>query len=132
MYEFDSGWIHSDTKKVTKSDKSGKNDDWGRVRDTSLDGKCISVSDFQSCVWYYIPSFDVQMGGDCTNHLKHDYGEIDTDHISATYYDVTPDTSVVSSSQADVLVVTITHNGKSTTKYYPIYLEVRNSVCTSR
>ena len=132
VYEFDSGWIHSSTRTVTKANKSAHNGDWGRVRDVSLDGKCLSVSDFQSCVWYYIPSFHVQMGGSCTSHLKHDYGEIDTDHISATYYDVTPDTSVISSSQADVLVVTITHNGKSTIKYYPIYLEVRNSACTSR
>ena len=80
----------------------------------------------------YRTSFHVQMGGDCTSHLYHNYGEIDTDHISATYYDVTPDTSVVKSEQADVLVVTFTHNGSSTKKYYPIYLETRNSACTTR
>lgn len=133
VFEFCSGWIHSSTKTVTLSDKSAKNGDWGITRDTSLDGKCLSVTEFQSCPWYYIPSFDIQMGGSCTSHMKHDYGEIDTDHIKATYYDVTPDTSVVSSSQADVLVVTFTHNGKNTiTKYYPIYVEVRNSACTSK
>ena len=63
--------------------------------------------------------------------MNHNYGEIDTDHISATYY-VTPDTSVVKSEQADVLAVTFTHNESSTKKYYPIYLETRNSACTSR
>ena len=92
----------------------------------------MSVEEFQNCAWYYIPSFHVQMGGDCTSHLYHNYGEIDTDHISATYYDVTPDTSVVKSEQADVLVVTFTHSGSSTKKYYPIYLETRNSACTAR
>ena len=51
----------SSSKSVTKSDKSSKNGDWGRVRDTSLDGKCLSVEEFQSCLWYYIPSFHVQM-----------------------------------------------------------------------
>ena len=132
VYEFYTGWMHSSSKTVTKSDKSSQNGDWGRVRDTSLDGKCLSVEEFQSCLWYYIPSFHVQMGGDCTSHLYHNYGEIDTDHISATYYDVTPDTSVVKSEQADVLVVTFTHNGSSTKKYYPIYLETRNSACTTR
>ena len=132
VFEFCSGWIHSSTKTVTLSDKSAKNGDWGITRDASLDGKCLSVTEFQSCPWYYIPSFDIQMGGSCTSHMKHNYGEIDTDHIKATYYDVTPDTSVVSSSQADVLVVTFTHNGKSTVKYYPIYVEVRNSACTTR
>jgi len=50
------------------------------------------------------------MGGDCTSHLYHNYDEIDTDNISATYYDVTPDTAVIKSEQADVLVVTFTHN----------------------
>ena len=132
VYEFYTGWMHSSSKTVTKSDKSSINGDWGRTRDTSLDGKCLSVEEFQSCLWYYIPSFHVQMGGDCTSHLYHNYGEIDTDHISATYYDVTPDTSVVKSEQADVLVVTFTHNGSSTKKYYPIYLETRNSACTAR
>ena len=124
--------MHSSSKTVTKTDKSSQNSDWGRVRDTSLDGKCLSVEEFQSCLWYYIPSFHVQMGGDCTSHLYHNYGEIDTDHISATYYDVTPDTSVVKSEQADILVVTFTHNGSSTKKYYPIYVETRNSACTTR
>ena len=132
VYCFDSGWHHGDTTTVTKANKSDKNGDWGRTRDTSLDGKCMSVSEFQSCLWYYIPSFSVTMGGDCTGHLNHNYGEIDTDHISATYYDVTPDTSVVKSEQADVLVVTFTHNGSSTKKYYPIYLETRNSACTQK
>ena len=122
VYEFYTGWMHSSSKTVTKADKSSQNSDWGRVRDTSLDGKCLSVEEFQNCLWYYIPSFHVQMGGDCTSHLYHNYGEIDTDHISATYYDVTPDTSVVKSEQADVLVVTFTHNGSSTKKCYPIYV----------
>ena len=123
--------MHSSSKTVTKTDKSSQNSDWGRVRDTFLDGKCLSVGKFQSCLWYYIPSFHVQMGGDCTSHLYHNYGEIDTDHISATYDD-TPDTSVVKSEQADILVVTFTHNGNSTKKYYPIYVETRNSTCTTR
>ena len=75
---------------------------------------------------------DLYMGGTCTSHMYHDYGEIDTDHISATYYDITPDTAVVKSEQADVLVVTFTHNGNSTKKYYPIYVETRNSACTQK
>lgn len=132
VYEFNSGWIHESSRTVTKANKTGQNGDWGRVRDTSLDGKCMTVEEFQNCTWYYIPSFHVQMGGECTSHLYHNYGEIDTDHISATYYDVTPDTAVVKSEQADVLVVTFTHNGSSTKKYYPIYLETRNSACTSK
>ena len=132
VYCFDSGWHHGETTTVTKANKSDKNGDWGRARDTSLDGKCMSVEEFQSCPWYYIPSFSVTMGGDCTGHLNHNYGEIDTDHISASYYSVTPDTSVVKSEQADVLVVTFTHNGSKTVKYYPIYLETRNSACTTR
>ncbi len=70
--------MHSSSKTVTKADKSSQNSDWGRVRDTSLDGKCLSVEEFQSCLWHYIPSFHVQMGGDCTSHLYHNYGEIDT------------------------------------------------------
>lgn len=56
-------------------------------------------------------------GGECTSHLYHDYGEIDIDHISATYYDFTPDTAVVKSEQADVLVITFTHKGSSTTLF---------------
>ena len=132
VYYFLSGWIHESTKVVTKSDKKTSTSDWGRVRDTSLDGKCMSVEDFQACAWYYIPIFSVKMGGACTSYLNHNYGEIDTDHISATYYSVTPDTSVVSSEQADVLVVTFEHNGTRTVKYYPIYLETRNSACTSK
>lgn len=132
VYYFDSGWHHSSTTTVTKDNKASKNSDWGRVRDTSLDGKCMSVEEFQSCPWYYIPSFSVKMGGDCTSYLNHNYGEIDTDHISATYYSITPDTSVVKSEQSDVLILTISHNGKKQTLYYPIYVETRNSACTSK
>ncbi|MCI5519607.1 MAG: hypothetical protein MR424_07140 [Treponema sp.] len=131
VYCFDSGCHHSDTTTVTKANKADKNGNWGRTRDTSLDGQCMSVSEFQSCLWYYVPSFSVTMGGDCTGHLNHNYGEIATDQISDTYYDVTPDTSVVKSEQADALVVTFSHNGSSTKKYYPIYVETRNSACTS-
>ena len=132
VYYFLSGWIHESTKVVTKADKKTQNDDWGRVRDTSLDGKCMSVEEFQACAWYYIPIFSVKMGGACTSYLNHNYGEIDTDHISATYYSVTPDTSVVKSEQADVLIVTFEHNGTRTVKYYPIYLETRNCSCTTK
>ena len=132
LYCFDSSWHHGETTTVAKANKSDKNGNWGRTRDTSLDGKCMSVSEFQSCLWYYIPSFSVTMGGDCTGHLNHIYGEIDTDQISDTYYDVPPDTSVVKSEQADVLVVTFIHNGSSSKKYYPIYLETRNSACTQK
>ena len=132
LYEFNSGWIHESSSTVTKADKTSKNSDWARERDPSLDGKCMSVEDFQNCAWYYIPSFHILMGGECTSHFYHNYGEIDTDHISATYYDVTPDTAVVKSEQADVLIVTFTHNGSKTVKYYPIYLETRNSACTTR
>jgi len=132
VYYFDSGWRHSVNVVINKGNKSYLNPDWGRVRDYSLDGKCISVEEFQGNAWYYIPAFQVTMGGDCKSYLTHNYGEIDTDHISASYYDITPDTSVVKSEQADVLVVTFIHNGSKTTKYYPIYLETRNSSCTSR
>ena len=45
--------MHSSSKTVTKTDKSSQNSDWGRVRDTFLDGKCLSVEEFQSCLWYY-------------------------------------------------------------------------------
>lgn len=72
------------------------------------------------------------MGEDCTSHFYHNYGEIDTDHISALYYDVTPDTAVIKSEQTDVLVVTFTQNGNSTKKCYPIYVETRNSACTQK
>ena len=72
------------------------------------------------------------MGGECTSFLYHDYGEIDTDHISDIYYDVTSDSAVVKSEQAVVLFVTFTHNGNSTKKYYPIYLETRNSACPQK
>lgn len=134
LYKFYSGRLHGDKKNVTRNDKDkdSMNPDWGRIRDTSLDGKCMSVDEFQECLWYYIPSFDVKMGGTCTSHLCHDYGEIDTDHISATYYDITPDTSVIKSEQADVLVLTISHNGKKQTLSYPVYVETRNSACTSK
>lgn len=40
--------------------------------------------------------------------------------------------SVVSSGLEDMLVVTFKHNGKTTTKKYPIYVETRNSACTTR
>ena len=132
LYNFYSGILHGETASVTKDDKDSENSDWGRIRDTTLDGKCMSVDEFQKCLWYYIPSFTVKMGGTCTSYLKHDYGEIDTDHISATYYDITPDTSVIKSEQADVLILTISHNGKAQTLSYPVYVETRNSACTTK
>lgn len=55
VYEFYTSWMHSSSKTVTKTDKSSQYSDWGRVRDTFLDGKCLSVEEFQSCLWYYIP-----------------------------------------------------------------------------
>lgn len=132
VYNFYSGWLHESSKTVTLTDKTDKNADWSLIRDTSLDGKCLSVEEFQNCAWYYVPTFHVNMSGTCTSHMYHNYGEIDTDYIKATYYAITPDTSVVSSGLEDMLVVTFKHNGKTTTKKYPIYVETRNSACTTR
>lgn len=132
LYAISTGWHEGGTHKRTLSDKDEKNGDWGVVRDTSLDGTCYSVSEFQKYLWYYVPQFQYDSGDTDEIHLVHDYGEIDTDHIDATYCAVTTDTAVVSSSQADVLVVTFEHNGKQQKKYYPIYVEVRNSSCTQK
>ena len=132
LYALSTGWNRGGTHTRTLSNKEDKNGDWGVVRDTSLDGACYSVEEFQKYVWYYVPQFQYDDGGEDTIHLVHQYGEIDTDHIDATYQAVTTDTAVVSSSQADVLVVTFEHNGKQQKKQYPIYVEVRNSSCTQK
>ncbi|MBD5446191.1 MAG: hypothetical protein HDR32_00180, partial [Treponema sp.] len=132
LYAISTGWHEGGTHKRTLSNKDEKNGDWGVVRDTSLDGTCYSVAEFQKYLWYYVPAFQYDSGDTDEIHLVHEYGEIDTDHIDATYCTVTTDTAVVSSSQADVLVVTFEHNGKQQKKYYPIYVEVRNSSCTQK
>lgn len=132
LYAISTGWHEGGTHTRTLSNKDEKNGDWGVVRDTSLDGICYSVAEFQKYLWYYVPQFQYDSGDYDEIHLVHQYGEIDTDHIDATYQSVTTDTAVVSSSQADVLVVTIEHNGKQQKKYYPIYVEVRNSRCTQK
>ncbi|MCQ2590053.1 MAG: hypothetical protein MJ179_06480, partial [Treponema sp.] len=111
VYEFCSGWHHDGYTTVTINNKGAKNSDWGVERDPTLDGKSFSVEEFQKNYWYYIPAFHVTMGGDCTGHLVHNYGEIDTDHVEASFYEVSPDTSVVKYEQVDVLIVTISHNG---------------------
>lgn len=112
---------------------------WGRVRDTSLDGKCISVEDFEKSLWYYVPSktvgygMDYGQGNDFRGNVKivHQEGEIN--NIKAELQKYTLDTKVISdkSGSAGSLRITVSAPGcKSTTLSFPIYLETRYSQCT--
>ncbi|MCM1322209.1 MAG: Ig-like domain-containing protein [Bacteroides sp.] len=132
LYEIYSGEYEGGTSRKLLKDKSSKNNDWGVIRDTSLDGTCYSVEKFQNYLWYYVPAWEKEYGGNDKLTFVHEYGEIDTDHIDAAYYDVTPDTAIVEETQADVLEVSFEHNGKERKKSYLIYVVKRNSACTQR
>ena len=92
---------------ITKTDlkSDGK---WGRVRDSSLDGKCIPEDTFKNSYWYCFPSGEWK-----PNHHKitHSYNEILTQNIDATYLEVTQDTSVVSEVTIGTIEMTVTHAG---------------------
>lgn len=84
---------------------------WSRVRDISLDGKYISKEDFESSLWYYIPSFSYSFSNN--NKIVHKKGEINTYHINAQYYEKSPVTNITQSpSFVGTIIVRIERSGK--------------------
>ncbi len=106
---------------------------WGRVRDTSLDGKCYSVSEFIDIVWYYWPTFSKSVEiTDNAIQVNHSEAEIDTNHISAQYLKHSLDTSIMDSSTLiGTINISVTSGGKSRGTFnIPVYMEKRRCLCT--
>lgn len=97
---------------------------FSRRREPSLDGKIMSVSEFESKAWYYCPAQSYE-----SIHLP---AGILTQHINAVK-EVSSNTDVKSTKQTDILNVTIrrTFSDKTTsdqTFSIPIYTETRGCV----
>ena len=108
---------------------------WGKVRDTSIDGLCVSVKDFENNPWYFIPRQEISYAEDLGSSERLILSEgIDTRHIKAKYYDVNenPDTSVKSSVSAGTITIKVSADGCSNlkNKTFQVILETRNCLCT--
>lgn len=90
---------------------------WGKTRDTSLDGKIITASSFESSIWYYIP----YMHSNTSTH----YGEMDTRNINATYLPQSTDTTITGYDTSCYLNIVVTTNNKKYTYQIPITVEKR-------
>ena len=95
-----------------------------RVRDTSLDGKIMSVSEFEGIAWYYCPGGDYGEG----NHVVVS-AKIMTTNINAIK-ELSTNTSIKSTKQTDILRITVkrTIEGQGTVDkvfQIPIYTETR-------
>lgn len=106
---------------------------WGKVRDTSLDGKCIPTNEFENCIWYYIPQYSEYQGqgtyGGIT--LVHTVGEINTLNIKAKYLANSLDTGVYGSPViVGTIKIKVSHCGKDQVITYPVYVEKRKCLCT--
>ena len=97
---------------------------FSRRREPSLDGKIMSVSEFESKAWYYCPAQSFE-----SIHLP---SGILTQHINAVK-EISTDTSVKSMRQTDILRITVkrTIEGQGTEDrvfQIPIYTETRGCV----
>ena len=95
-----------------------------RVRDTSLDGKIMSQSEFENNAWYYCPGGEYGRGNTVIVSEK-----IMTTNINAVK-ELSTDTSVKSTRQTDILRITVkrTIEGQGTEDkvfQIPIYTETR-------
>lgn len=127
------GWLYGQTTGVSinSSDICDSNG-WGRIRDKSLDGKCYSVAEFQSKLWYYFPDFTTEKSWKGHNTLKitHSKAEINTNHISAKYLQYSLNTGIYSEVNAGNLQFSIEHEGKTQKVIIPVYLSKRKCFCT--
>lgn len=130
---------NNEDKYVSISVKDGKTDigNWGKIREPSLDGVCMSVEDFTGCLWYYWPQFvdyKIQCTTDNWIRVNHNEAEIDTNHIKAKYCkpEENPDTTIKSTTSAGTLRISISNVNNSSIKdiTIPIVLETRNCKCT--
>lgn len=119
------------TSKMTL-DKLSKVQDWDRVRDSSLDGKCISVSEFESHVWYYIPTFSIKKHLGCENYITIQHaGEIDTNHISAKYLEYSIDDSIIGVQEnVGQIKINVIHGKNTQSLTFNVFLEKRKCLCT--
>ena len=134
---FDLG--HNKDSYVSISVKDGKTDigNWGKIREPSLDGVCMSVEDFTGCLWYYWPQFDdyqIKCTDDNWIRVSHQEAEIDTNHIKAKYCkpEENPDTTIKNTTSTGTLRISISNVNNSSIKAItiPIILETRNCKCT--
>lgn len=123
---------HHDNKHVLIWSDNGENGARGaffsRKRDPLLDGKIMSVSEFEKIAWYYCPGVTCTKG----NHWITAPKGILTQHINAVK-EFSTDTSVKSTRQTDILRVTVkrTIEGQGTEDkvfQIPIYTETRGCV----
>lgn len=109
-----------------------RNNDWTVARDTSLDGKFISVYEFESTAWYYVRKDSYTINDTCPSKVTHSLSEIDTAHVKATYYEQSPETTVSSSEMIGTLTVTVSAGGTTTKHEIPVILDKRPCLCTYR
>ena len=99
---------------------------YSRERDTSLDGRIMSVQEFEAIPWYYWPGYNINCR-DNNGHYTLNWAppaEILNIHIKAVKEPVT-DKTINKSSYTDQLSITVSHNGKQETFTIPIYTEIR-------
>ena len=127
--------LSSCTHNYSVTDIKDDKNNWGKVRDTSLDGLCVAVEDFENNPWYFIPRTQIyykeELGSSENLILA---GGIDTRHIKARYYEAkeNPDTSVKSSVSAGTITINVSADGCSNLKgkTFQVILETRNCLCT--
>lgn len=127
--------LRSCTHNYSVTDIKDDKNNWGKVRDTSLDGLCVAVEDFENNPWYFIPRTQIyykeELGSSENLILA---GGIDTRHIKARYYEAkeNPDTSVKSSVSAGTITINVSADGCSNLKgkTFQVILETRNCLCT--
>ena len=123
---------HHDNKHVLIWSDNGENGARGaffsRKRDPLLDGKIMSVSEFEKNAWYYCPGVTCTKG----NHRITAPKGILTQHINAVK-EISTDTSVKSMRQTDILRITVKRTivgqgSEDKVFQIPIYTETRGCV----
>lgn len=128
-------WHDENPKLEVKPAELEDKGQWGRQRDSSLDGKTISVEDFEKSLWYYIPVINqyYKWGHYYGGATIVSNGQINTKNISAKYYECSPDTTVTGTVEVGTIKIAVSHNGKNDTPLsIRVILEKRDCLCTHK
>ena len=106
---------------VSNADEWYTDDSYSRKRDTSLDGKIYTVSQFESIPWYYCPGITDFGSSQKINVAPH----VMTNNIDAVKEPTTTNTKVKQRKSVGYIMITWSHMGQDKTTKIPAYIDER-------
>ncbi len=115
--------------------------EWGVTRAPELDGTIMSATEFQNCIWYYLPLITEKQNYSCNggNAKKIGHGsltlqsvpDINTQNIKAKFVENSYDTSLIKETRDGTIVIDYSYEGGNANRIsLQVISQTRKCLCT--